>query len=529
VYTPAIYRDPSGTLWFGTAIGLFKIPATGSKSSGWQRTVDFPVNSIFDDRHGNLWLGGSTPGLTQFRIRDGRVTHFTMRDGLFDGFPSRVLADDEGNLWISTGHGIYSVSEKALEDFADGETTSVPSRIYGLEDGMKTIEASEPNSQPGGARTPDGRLWFTTAKGIVVVDPQHLLHNNVVPPVYVESVVADGVSRHFSGGLDISPGLKAIEFQYTALSFRVPDRVQFRYKLEGYDHDWVDPGSRRVAYYTKLPPGNYRFRVIAANDDGVWNERGAEVSMVLEPHFYQTRAFDAGCVILTILIGIAASRVYAKIVGARARYLSLIVEQRTAELQESHRELEQLAHYDPLTSLANRRMFLDDFHKMLERTKGKENGFALLLLDFDNFKRINDTFGHDAGDAFLVEASKRLAAVVRTSDLVARLGGDEFAILLAGGQDEAGIVRVCDRILNFFSTPIRFGGINIVTTVSIGVAVFPEHGESEDELYKSADLALYEAKNQGRNNWQWYCRGARDGIAPEPAAVTSGDRTFRGY
>jgi diguanylate cyclase (GGDEF)-like protein len=523
-YTMAIYRDPSGTLWFGTAIGLFKIPPAGYYAAGWQRTVNFSVESIFDDRHGNLWLGGSSPGLTQFRIRDGRVTHFTKRDGLFDGFLSHVLSDDEGNLWISTAHGIYSVSEKALEDFADGETTSISSRRYGLEDGMKTIEASEPGSQPGGARTPDGRLWFTTVKGIVVLDPQHLMHNRIVPPVFVESVVADGVSRPFSGSLDVSPGMKAIEFQYTALSFRVPDRVQFRYRLEGYDHEWVDPGSRRVAYYTNLPPGKYRFRVIAANDDGLWNQQGAAVNIVLEPQFYQTGVFDAGCFVLTILIGIAASRAYTGVIGARARYLSLVVDKRTAELQESHRELEQLAHYDPLTALANRRMFLDDFHKMLEEMKGQQKGFALLLLDFDNFKRINDTFGHDAGDAFLVEASKRLASVVRASDLVARLGGDEFAILLAGGQDQEGIVRVCDRILHFFSAPIDFGGANIVTTVSIGVAVFPEHGETEDELYKAADLALYEAKGMGRNNWRWYHPETQDLASSEAAAVASGDR-----
>jgi diguanylate cyclase (GGDEF)-like protein len=528
VYTMAIYRDPSGTLWFGTAIGLFKIPPAGYYTAGWQRTVNFPVDSIFDDRHGNLWLGGSTPGLTQFRIRDGRVTHFTKRDGLFDGFLSHVLEDDEGNLWISTGDGIYSVSEKALDDFADGETKSISSRRYGLEDGMKTIEASEPGSQPGGARTPDGRLWFTTKKGIVAVDPQHLMHNSIVPPVFVESVVTDGVSRHLKGSLDVSPGMKAIEIHYTALSLRVPDRVRFKYQLEGYDHDWVDPGLRRVAYYTNLPPGKYRFRVIASNDDGLWNERGAEVSFVLEPHFYQTEVFYLVCVVVLVLIAIAASRGYTRVIRERAKYLSIVVEERTAELQESHRELEQLAHYDPLTALANRRMFLDGFRKTLKEMKGQKKGFALLLLDFDKFKKINDTFGHDAGDAFLLEASKRLVSVVRASDLVARLGGDEFAILFAGGMDEDSIEKVCNRIVDFFADPVDFSGISLESTVSVGMAMFPEHGETEEELYKAADLALYEAKNRGRNKWQWYFPELAEGIPGETGAVASGDRVSPG-
>ena len=136
---------------------------------------------------------------------------------------------------------------------------------------MKTSEANLVLSQPAGWRTSDGRLWFTTTKGIVVVDPRHISRNDLVPPVIVEDVVVNDHSMPFGNNLQIPPGKHRIEFHYTALSMLVPDRVRFKYLLEGYDQDWVDAGARRVAYYTNLPPGSYRFRVIACNNDGVWN------------------------------------------------------------------------------------------------------------------------------------------------------------------------------------------------------------------------------------------------------------------
>ncbi len=272
-YTFTIYRDPSGTLWFGTVQGLFKFSANGSPRNARQKGIDFPVTSISDDHRGSLWLGGRVPGLTQFRIQDGRVTRYLKKDGLFDDYPSRALSDSEGNLWISTSNGIYMAVGKDLDDFAEGRISTVRTTVYGTADGMKTSEASAPNSQPGGWRTSDGRLWFTTVKGLAVIDPAHMLHNPLPPPVRIEQVVTDGVAHPGQQDLQIRPGMKSIEFRYTGLSFLVPDRVRFRYRLEGYDREWVDAGPRRVAYYTNLSPGQYRFRVIAANDDGVWNGR----------------------------------------------------------------------------------------------------------------------------------------------------------------------------------------------------------------------------------------------------------------
>jgi diguanylate cyclase (GGDEF)-like protein len=501
-YTFTISRGTDGTLWFGTSNGLLKISPAGNDGGSWQPDIKFDVTSIFDDSHGSLWLGGRTPGLVQYRIADGRVTRYTRANGLSDRIVSHVLADDDGNLWISTEDGIYSVSEKELADFADGKTKFVASRRYSLADGMKTTESSDATSQPAGARTPDGRLWFTTKKGVVAVDPRHLLHNSVAPPVIVESVVADRVAKPLGSDVILSPGTKNIEIQYTALSFRIPERVRFKYRLEGYDGEWVDAGSRRVAYYTNLPPGEYRFQILASNDDGLWNNLGAQVNIVLKPHFYQTKFLYLAGLLLAILIAFVANRVSTRLIRARADYLSRIVDERTIELRKNQIELEQLAHFDTLTSLPNRRLFSEQICKMCNEGSGYE--FGLLLVDVDRFKTINDTFGHDAGDKFLVVTARRLELAVRSTDKVARLGGDEFAILLAGTNDKECLKRICDRIVESFSEPVSFQNGSILASASVGVALFPEDGDTPESLYKSADLALYEAKRHGRNTWCMY-------------------------
>ena len=339
-YTFTIYRSKSGVLWFGTVKGLFKFSKGHPPESARQPQIDFPVTSIFDDLSGSLWLGGRIPGLTRFRIRDGRITHYTRENGLFDNYPSRVLADDSGNLWISTSNGIYFAQKNDLDDFAEGRSKWVPSVLYGVLDGMKTSEASQPESQPGGWRTRDGRLWFTSQKGIVVVDPNHLLRNQWIPPVVIETLKANGKAIPSTQNLHLAASTNKIEFEYTCLSLRVPSRVQFKYKLEGYDNDWVDAGTRRVAYYTNLPPRSYRFQVIASNDDGLWNESGASLGFVLEPHFYQTRWFYAFSGIFLCVAFVGGQRLYTRRLRAGARQLTLLIEERTEQLRAAKERAE---------------------------------------------------------------------------------------------------------------------------------------------------------------------------------------------
>ena len=346
-YTFTIYRDPSGTLWFGTVKGLFKFAKGESPDRARQMQVNFPVTSISGDGRGSLWLGGRIPGLVRFDLRDGRVTHYTKRDGLFDFYTSRALSDAEGNVWISTADGIYMAPRSDLDAFRDGRISTVRAVRYDTADGMKTSEASNPGSQPGGCRTRDGRLWFTTPKGIVVVDPRRLPRNERIPPVVIEEVVADGA--RFSPGPDlrIPAGKDKVEFHYTGLSLSVPARVRFQFQLEGYDRNWVDADSRRVAYYTNLPPGDYRFRVIAANDDGVWNREGASLSFVLLPLFYQTAWFRAALGLAFLLTAFAGQRLYTARLRGRAAELARMVGERTRDLQTQKSFLQQVIDITP--------------------------------------------------------------------------------------------------------------------------------------------------------------------------------------
>ena len=334
VYTFSIYRDPRGTLWFGTAQGLLRLAQGESPDQGWQKQIAFPVTTIFDDGAGSLWLGGRAPGIARFRLRDGRVTRYTESSGLFDDFPSGILSDG-GSLWISTVNGIYRVSLQDLDNFEQGRIARVASTRFGTADGMKTSEGSPPDAQPAACRSRDGRLWFCTQKGLVIVDPKQLLRNTLTPPVVLEEVLADGKIIPPGEAVRFPAGAGRMEFHYTGLSLLFPMRNQFRYMLEGYDREWVEAGSRRVAYYTKLPPGRYRFRVTGSNSDGVWNPAGVGLDFTLLPRFYQTWWFFGLLALAASLVAAAAQRIYTRSLRMRAETLASLVAERTAELRQA--------------------------------------------------------------------------------------------------------------------------------------------------------------------------------------------------
>ncbi len=350
-YTFTIYRDPEGTLWFGTVKGLFKFARGAPPEASQQSQIDFPVTTISPDGRGNLWLGGRRPGITRFRVKDGQVTHYTQQDGLFDSYPTSALPDREGNLWISTPNGIYLANGRDLDDFAGGRISTVHATVYGVEDGMTTREATMPDAQQGGRRTSDGKLWFATLQGIVSFDPEHIVRNDRVPPVVIEDIRVDGRSHPAKRQLEIPPGKGNLEVQYTALSLLVPERARFKYQLEGYDRGWVDAGTRRTAYYTRLPAGRYRFRVIASNEDGVWNFQGASVGFLLLPHFYETGWFYGLCVMAALIAAFAGIRLNSRRLRSRAEQLASIVEERTKDLKA---EILDRQHAEQAADAANR-------------------------------------------------------------------------------------------------------------------------------------------------------------------------------
>jgi ligand-binding sensor domain-containing protein/signal transduction histidine kinase len=294
----AIHEDANGSLWIGTLSGLSKFKderfATYTTREGLSSDV---VTSLYEDAEKTLWIGTNGGGLDRFK--DGKFAAFTTREGLPDDVVYRVLEDQQSNLWLGCSKGIFRLNKKQLDDFADGKDGSIAFVAYGTADGMITRECSG-GGHPSAWKGVDGKLWFSTIKGVAMIDPEKIKINEQPPPVVINQVRVDDESITPAPRIDLSPGKTRFDFYYTALSFIAPEKVSFKYRLEGFDSDWVDPGTRRVAYYTNLPPGNYKFRVIARNNDGIWNDTGAVFDLQLRPYFYQTYWFYA-----VVVLGLA--------------------------------------------------------------------------------------------------------------------------------------------------------------------------------------------------------------------------------
>ncbi|MFL6211963.1 MAG: two-component regulator propeller domain-containing protein [Pyrinomonadaceae bacterium] len=289
----ALLEDHAGALWLGTAGGLSCLK-DGRFTNYTERDglASNYVRALYEDAAGTLWIGTYDGGLSRFR--SGRFTSYTTRDGLYSNGVFQILADDRGNLWMSCNLGIYRVRKVDLEDFAAGRTKSIACAAYGKKDGLLSIECNG-GKQPAGWRTRDGRLWFPTQQGVAVIDPATIESNPLAPPVVVEDFILNNKSVPFRDTVEIPPGQEGCEIRYAGLSFTAPEQVHFKFRLIGLDADWVDAGTRRVAYYRYLPPGTYTFQVIAANSDGVWNTEGAAIRLVVRPPFWRTWWFIALC------------------------------------------------------------------------------------------------------------------------------------------------------------------------------------------------------------------------------------------
>ena len=338
----AIFEDRKGTIWAGGSHGLSRWEDYRFVTPGNLENIPGPVSMLADDSAGTLWIGTSddglwclrdgalercnSPGLAARRVHSiyvspddvvwigtfgagmqrlehGRVTTHGLEQGLPE-VVSGIIEDDFGRLWISSARGICWVWRQEIDDVARGVRKSVFASHYGREDGMTTVECSG-GSQSSVCKTPDGKLWFSTVKGLVVADPAKLVSNTNVPPVWIEEVTIDGAPVPFrslgrasaapaspgDNPVVAPPGSRRIEFGYTGLSLVDPRNIQFKCRLEGFEQEWVRDAGNRKAAYAGLAHGKYTFRVSAANNDGVWNDRGDMLTLVVMPYFWETMAF----------------------------------------------------------------------------------------------------------------------------------------------------------------------------------------------------------------------------------------------
>lgn len=348
----ALAEAPDGALWAGTyGAGLFRY-AGGT----WTHHPDLAgdvVLALHARPDGTLWVGNDGDGLTRIAL-NGNGTfashRFTTREGLLSDGVFQILEDGQQRLWMGSNRGIFRVPVADLDGVARGEQSAVRPVVFGRADGMRKAEVNG-GVQPAGGVGSDGSLWFPTPAGAVSIDPGAIPRNELPPPVVVQRVLVSGAPLALAGGapLVLSPGSNEFEFDYAGLSYFAPEQVQHRFILEGRDRHWTEAGTRRAAYYTDLAPGDYVFRVQAANNDGVWSETGAAVAFTLRPHFWQTVWFQLLCGLGVVLAGLVGYRLRVRQLHARAEHLERVVEERTHELAEQKAIVEAQA--DELAAL----------------------------------------------------------------------------------------------------------------------------------------------------------------------------------
>jgi signal transduction histidine kinase/ligand-binding sensor domain-containing protein len=338
----AMGEDAAGAIWIGTGPGeLWKF--AGEKFSRFTPPADWPAvrfAAVLPDTNGVVWIGTLGGGLMRFR--DRQFSRVLADNGLPNNNISQLLDSRDGFLWGGTYAGVFRVAKADLAAVADGRNTKLSCRIYGVSDGLPALQCSS-GFQPSCWRSDDGRLWFSTANGVASVDPSQIIPNRVPPTVIIEEMLVDGkplkIPPHIgvpfqaaqpAPPLKIPAGRHYVQLRFTGLNFTAPDGVRFRAQLEGGDGKWQDLVTRREIGYGPLAPGDYRFCVLACNNDGVWNESGDTLRFSVMPYFHQTSWFKAGVALLALLSFAAAAAVI-----QRHRY------RRRLERAERQREMEQ--------------------------------------------------------------------------------------------------------------------------------------------------------------------------------------------
>lgn len=519
---------PDGRLWVGTdGGGLSLFDVRTQKAVRFNNDANDPrslpsnsVYSLFVDPAGDLWVG-TRGGLAHWTAdADGFETHGT-KQGLPNDVVYGILPDQQGRLWLSTNNGVARFdprTEKSLN--------------FGVRHGLQGREFNF-----GAAyHSPSGEMFFGGLNGFNAFYPDRLRLNETAPPVVLTSVQKgnEPIERPATEikTIELDYRDSTLTFEFAALDFADPERNSFAYRLDGFDEEWIELGHVRRTTYTNLDPGDYVFRVRAANSDGAWNTEGLAVEIhVPHPPWESPWAYASYCFALFGgLIGfVEVQRRKTAREAEYARVLELKVQERTRELAERQLELEntnqklaKVSITDALTGLANRRYLNEYIEKEVQlvhrRYRGLDDGslthksfdMAFVMIDLDNFKTINDTAGHAAGDAVLRQMSGVLEDSCRNSDIVIRWGGDEFLIVARDlNTDSLGVLveRIRQKMENHaFDTG---DGRVVRTTCSIGFASYPFHPTEIDsftweQVISVADQALYVAKVNGRNAWAGY-------------------------
>ncbi len=516
-FVMALAESRDGRIWVGTANGI------GISTEDGFRTLELPpgleAQDIFgfhEDERGIMWVA-SDRGL--LRVENDQVVAIGLEQGLpIDGLFA-VAADSLENLWLSSNRGVMRLARADADAVAAGVRRRLEVEQFGEHDGLISAQCNG-GASPAAAVTADGRIWIATAHGVAFVRPNELARFAHEPPkAVIEEVRIDDVRVDNRGAVALTPGQRKIEIQYAALSFLTPERIRYRYVLEGLDEKWSVRGEGRSAQFTNLKPGNYRFRVAAMFPGGGWSRQEAMLPISVEQVWWKRTS---------IMLPLASALLIALWLAYRARMLSLardaahlvaLVERRTkdlrtqtallkaadsdktallARLRTQSEDFERQAREDSLTGLHNRRSADAFLEAASARADLDLTPLTLVLIDLDNFKSVNDRYSHAIGDAALRAVAEVLRRHAREGDLAARWGGEEFVLVLPG-VDLDGARAIAERMrAAVASLDLSATAEGLALTLSAGVA---EHvrGESGSRLVSRADDQLYTAKRNGRN------------------------------
>lgn len=498
-------------VWAATTGGLYKI---NPQTHAVRKFVNEPTNpnSIVHDvvtwiskrDEESFYVGTLGHGLHLLEFPNGQdeavfTRLFSAGEKLANSSIGAVVDDKKGNIWVSTEKYIIRINLASghLDTFDENDGVNKSGYYIGAH-----------------AVKSDGTIVFVGDEGVTHFRPEDIEKPDVMPDLQftrvaiLNSTDSHGVEEKFGiinnmadsvTKVVLSPDDILLSIEFAALEYGSPQSIQYAYRLIGFDDRWqyLDSKNRTVTY-TNLDAGSYIFEVKSTNRYGIWNDKPQRMPIVVTPPWWQTMwaMVIFGIVALLIVFFIFRWRTYA--LHKRSRMLYQSVQDKTIELQLANEQLTLLTTLDPLTQVYNRRGFTDAVSKEFSKYKRNDEVFSIILIDIDFFKRINDDYGHEAGDQVLIKFASVLRECTRDYDILARWGGEEFIVLLPNTQLKDAI-----KIANKYREVVRaqvfsLGSISVRVSLTAGVANIQDYA-SIDECIKRADNLLYEGKALGRN------------------------------
>jgi diguanylate cyclase (GGDEF)-like protein len=482
----AVVEGGDGTIWAGGIGGLFSL--TGGHWRHWTKADglrDTQLLSLGVDAQGKIWVAYRfSSGMDRVQLRPNglAVEKHVERPGS-DAIVYFIEPDSLGHMWAGSDHGV---------DMWDGVRWS----HYGMSDGLVWDNCG----QNAFAAEPDGTVWIGTSGGLSRFKPRPRYEREIPIKVVFTELLMGGtdVTNQSHPSFDIHTN--SLLAHFAALNATRENAVVFRYRMEGASSAWTETTDRELRF-AQLAPGDYRLEIEAQDGDGLWRAPRAEFAFNILTPWYRTWWFFTLCGLIPLCGTWGFFRIRMAAAKQREHGLQLLV--------EAQKTIQNLAFYDPLTELPNRRMLLDRLRMTLAASARSSRLRALLFMDLDKFKKLNDSFGHQAGDLLLQETARRLTAATRGTDTVSRLGGDEFVVLLEnlGELSEEAAAQaemIAEKILAVISQPYMLAGHECLLTASIGITVFGIKPEGTEEVLQQADIAMYQAKAAGRNTVRFF-------------------------